>query len=180
MNALVASLDTPLTCAVTTVLTSVLAPHHQPQGVGHVSAGAGKSDLPSDTDHNKIVMNAAATTSITTRVDRSQPRGADPDGGSGAEFEQLWAALRDAPARAAVQRAEPSTAPVMVSAAAMSKAAVKINPDRVVDALTAFKRDSWFTFTNAVAASQYAADLAPRGAPAARGLGSECPASEFR
>ena len=117
-------------------------------------------------------MNAAVTTRISTSVDRPQPRGADSEPASGGEFEQLWAALRDAPAREARQRVDPSSAAVLVSAAAMSKAAVKINPDRVVDALTAFKRDSSLTFANAVAASQYAADLAPRGAPAARVLGA--------
>ena len=117
-------------------------------------------------------MNAAVTTRITTSVDRPQPRGADADRASGSEFEQLWAALRDAPARETPVRIDPSSAPVLVSAAAMSKAAVKINPDRVVDALMAFKRDSTLTFTNAVASSQYAADFAPRGAPAARVLGA--------
>ncbi|MDA0168826.1 hypothetical protein OJ998_06990 [Solirubrobacter taibaiensis] len=117
-------------------------------------------------------MNAAVTTRISTSVDRPQPRGADSDRASSGEFEQLWAALRDAPARETPTRVDPSSAPVLVSAAAMSKAAVKINPDRVVDALMAFKRDSTLTFTNAVASSQYAADLAPRGAPAARALGA--------
>ena len=38
--------------------------------------------------------------------------------------------------------------------------------------LMAFTRDSTLTFTNAVASSQYAADLASRGAPAARALGA--------
>ena len=125
-----------------------------------------------DTDLHEIVMNAAVTTRISTSVDRPQPRGADTDRASGSEFEQLWAALRDAPARETPTRVDPSSAPVLVSAAAMSKAAVKTNPDRVVDALMAFKRDSTLTFTNAVASSQYAADLAPRGAPAARALGA--------
>ena len=118
------------------------------------------------TDLHEIVMNAAVATRPSASIDRPQPRGADTDRASGSEFEQLWAALRDAPARETPVRIDPSSAPVLVSAAAMSKGAIKINPDRVVDALMAFKRDSTLTFTHAVAASQYAADLAPRGAPA--------------
>ena len=140
-----------------------------PAVAGPLGHASGRARIPAgaaDTDLHEIVMNAAVTTRISTSIDRPQPRGADSDRASGSEFEQLWAALRDAPARETPARVDPSSAPVLVSAAAMSKAAVKINPDRVVDALMAFKRDSTLTFTNAVASSQYAADLAPRGAPA--------------
>jgi hypothetical protein len=122
-----------------------------------------------DTDQYGTTMTASVT-SISTRVNRAGPPGAVVERASGGEFEQLWAALRDAPAREPRRRADPSDSPVMVSAAAMNTAAVKINPDRLTDALLAFKRHSSFTFANAVtvAASAYVADPAERGAAAAR------------
>src|SRR5688572_24662797 len=122
--------------------------------------GARSPALASDTDQN---VHATATSNVT-RIDRSRQQREVSEPASGGEFASLWAALRDAPAREPRRRADPSDAPVMVSAAAMNTATVKIDPDRLTDALLAFKRHSSFTFANAVAASVYAADPAERGA----------------
>jgi hypothetical protein len=114
---------------------------------------------------------SASVTSISTRINRPGPPGAVIDRAAGEGFAQVWAALRDAPARKPAQpRATFADEPVLVSAAAMNTAGVGIKPDRLTDALLAFKRHSTITFTHAVAASAYAADPAERGAPAASGL----------
>jgi hypothetical protein len=126
--------------------------------------GARRPALAADTDQN---VNATATSAVS-RIDRSRPQGEVAEPASGGAFTSLWAALRDAPAREPRRRADPSDAPVMVSAAAMNTATVRIGPDPLTDALLAFKRHSSVTFANAVAASVYAADPAERGAPAAR------------
>lgn len=112
-------------------------------------------------------MNAAAPITTTT-LDRPRRSTPDTESSSGGQFEQLWAALRDAPARKRTERPrDPYAAePVMVSAASMSHALAKIAPDPATAALTAFKRESWLTFTNAAAASIYASGAAERGGPA--------------
>ena len=112
-------------------------------------------------------MNATAPITASV-VERPRPDGRDVDRASSGQFEQLWVALRDAPAR---ERREPAPAPhtlepVLVSAASMNTALAKVTPDRATLALSAFRRESWLTFTNAAASSAYAAGLAERGGPA--------------
>lgn len=120
-----------------------------------------------DTEWYGIELNATAPITASV-VERPRPAAADADRASAGRFEDLWAALRAAPARKRPERMpDPYSAePVLVSAASMNTALAKVAPDRATLALTAFKRESWLTFTNAAAASSYASGVAERGGPA--------------
>jgi hypothetical protein len=108
-------------------------------------------------------MTAGTTAPISTSTSvRPQPP-APPDRGSSDAFERLFSALQASPARA--EAAPAPHGPVLVSAAAVNTALARVEPDRVLDALSAFKRDSWLTFTHAAASSVYASEPAPRGVP---------------
>ena len=108
-------------------------------------------------------MTAGTTAPISSTIARPQAPAPPPEPASTGAFDRLFAALQEAPKRA--EAAPDSSAPVLVSAAAVNTAVARIAPDRVLDALSAFKRNSWLTFTQAAASSAYAAEPAPRGVP---------------